>query len=74
MGAVHIKLTRDKIVNTNVYKGMSRITQKITTSRNNVLAIDNGVHVASFLGYDKWEIQSNFSWTNKRIVKELCGG
>ena len=71
MGAGHIKPIRERIKTTEAYKNLNNIRKQMTSKRNNILIIEHGVNVANHLGYEVWEKQSNFSFVNKSIVKEL---
>lgn len=72
MSAIRIKPLREQIIETNSFKELSKIMQSITRKRNNILIIEHGVNVARHIGYEAWENQTDFSWNNKKIVRELA--
>lgn len=71
MGAVHIKILRKDVEETQTFQNMDNFIKKIASTRNQITAIASNVNIATNLGYEKWERQSNASWWSKAIVKEL---
>ena len=71
MGAIQIKLTRDLVIETSTYKNLNHIAQKMVRSRNNIVAIENSVNIIRNRGFDLWEKQSNCSYRNKEIIKDI---
>ena len=71
MSATEIRISRKKVLETEAFKGLSPVLKRITTTRNQLSAIEHGVNVATNIGYDKWERQSNANWRTKQIVLEL---
>lgn len=64
-------ITTQQVMNTNHFKSMSKIRQKLYKTRNNVKAIENGVNVSLNIGFDKWQEQTQSNWDNIQIIKEL---
>lgn len=71
MGMVQIKLTKDQIKATSSFKKMNKIIQIMVVKRNNLMQIEHGVNVATNIGLEKWEQQSNVSWANRSIIKDI---
>lgn len=66
-------ITTDTIKETNYYKGLSFINQKIVRAKENVKKLDHSLNVIKELGIEKWEIQTKPSFVNKQIIIELLG-
>lgn len=65
-------ITTDKIRETEAFKGLSYIVQKIALSRNNVLnSIDHNVTLIGNIGFEKWDQQTNVKRYNRQIIEEL---
>lgn len=71
MATPHIKLTKQDIIATESYKSFNKMIQTFAIKRNNLLQIENGVNVASNIGLEQWEKQTNFSHHNAMIVKDI---
>lgn len=68
-------ITTDNIRETEAFKGLSSIVQKITLSRNNVLnSINYNVTLIGNIGYEKWDKQTNVRSYNRQIIEELING
>lgn len=61
----------DRIIETDTYKSLSLMQRQILLKRQIRLTLEHGYHVATHIGYDAWEKQSEFCKRNKNIVKEL---
>lgn len=67
-----ITVTSEMVRQTDAYKSLSPIRQKLCTSRNNVKnAIEHGVNVVMNVGVEKWETITKSTYQNKIIVLEI---
>lgn len=66
-----ISVSRSDVQETECYKKMNPIVRKLTTSHNNMKILTNGVNIVHHRGYELFEKEHNFSWSNKLIIKEL---
>lgn len=64
-------LTTEKVKNTDSFKALNKIQQKIVKSYNNIKLIQTGLSIVSHKGFDKFEREHNYSWANLMIIKEL---
>ena len=71
MSVTQIRILREDVQETETFKSLSKVIQKIASTRNQISAIAGNVNIASNIGYEKWERQTNASWWSKAIVKEL---
>lgn len=63
--------TRELIKSTPTFQSLSRISQQILLSRNQVKAMEHNITLAKNIGYEKFESQSSALYRNKLIVKEI---
>jgi hypothetical protein len=66
-----IKINRDQIRNTDAFNKLTKIQKDITLNSNNFKALENGINVANYKGFELFEKEHNFTWINKKIIKEL---
>lgn len=71
MCATQTRITREKVVETETYKGLSKIQKSIAGSRNNIQQIQNGINISKNIGFEKWRDTSNAYYVNKLIIEEL---
>lgn len=71
MSSVVIRITKDKIKKTNAYLSLTKIQQSLLIKRKNVLQIEHAINVISHKGYNEWEKTTNYSYSNKLIIKDL---
>ena len=67
----HISINYDQIKNTEFFKGMTKIQQKIYLNGNNRRVIEHGVNVVENIGFEEWKSQVAFNYRNQEIIKEL---
>lgn len=66
-----IKVTREQIKETKAFKSASKMRQNITLNRTNFKWIEHGVNVATNIGFEKWDNQTQSTFTNREIIEEL---
>lgn len=67
-------ITTDQVKETEAYKGLSKMLQKMVVSRNNMKnAIQHGVSVVNNIGFDAWDKQTTSRPHNRLIIQELTG-
>lgn len=66
-----ILVTYDHIKETETFKSLSPIQQKMVKSGNNRRVIEHGVNVVNNIGVKKWKKISMFSVINEQIVLEI---
>ena len=71
MGYQVIILSKQQVEKTPTFKGLSKILKMIISRRKNILILQHGLNVATHLGHDTWAKQSNLTWPNRNIVKDL---
>jgi len=68
----NILITVNDIKNTNVFKNLSPIQQKIHLNRNSKRAIQQSVNVVANQGNKDWFKKTNASYYHQEIVRELA--
>lgn len=71
MAAEQVHLYRQKVINTDTYKGLSFLKKSFVRKRNNIKAIQHALSVINYKGFDHWEKEHKTSYLNKLIIKEL---
>lgn len=61
----------EQIYETEAFKGLSKIRQRIFKSWNNIKAIDNNLKAARELGLDQWLKKTMANDINREVVVEL---
>ena len=65
------RINRRDVKETQSFKNLSAMLQKITLHRTNIKCIQDGVLIASNIGYQNWEKMTSAKWSNQQIVKEF---
>ena len=66
-----IRILRSQVQETPTFKSLNPILKKITSSRNQIAAIENAVNICKNTSYKKWVKDTNAHWRTQQIVKEL---
>jgi hypothetical protein len=66
-----IRVTREQIQSTKAFQNATKMIQQLTLNRTNSNGIQHGVNVSVNIGFDKWNAQTEASFTNTKIIKEL---
>ncbi len=66
-----INVTREQIMETKAFQDATKMLQSLTLNRTNSKWIQHGVNVSVNIGFDKWNKQTEASFTNTKIIKEL---
>lgn len=66
-----IRILRHQVQETQTFKNLSPVLKKITSSRNQIKAIENAVNICKNTSYKKWEKNTNAQWRIREIVKDL---
>lgn len=66
-----VNVTTDTITRTKFYKTLPFVRQNMVRKWANCKMIDNSLNIIKARGYEKWEQDTNTSYTNKQIIKEL---
>lgn len=66
-----IKVTREQIEATKAFQKASKIIQKLTLNHTNMKWIIHGVNVSTNIGFEKWNGQTQSTFTNRGIIEEL---
>ena len=66
-----VSATRMQVMKTDCYKNFNPVVKKLIIGHNNMKIINNGLNIARNRGYELFEKEHNFSWSNKLIIKEL---
>ncbi len=64
-------ITFEQLEEIESFKIFSATAKMIYKRRNVREHLTNGLRVAKYMGYDKWEPQSGFSNSDKKIIFEL---
>lgn len=62
---------KDRVENTETYKGLNSVQRIITVKKQNRLALERGYIKAKTLGLEKFDQLTEFSNINNRIIKDL---
>lgn len=62
---------KEEIKETKTYKSLTKFLKTFTLKRNSIKILEHGVTVATNIGYEKWEKQSNYHWRHKEIVNDI---
>jgi len=71
MASEQIHITRQKVISTDAYQSLSKIQKMMVVKRNNIKIIEHALNVIGNIGFPKWEKQSNSSYLNILIIKEI---
>jgi hypothetical protein len=66
-----VTITVNQVLNTEAYKSLSPIRQKLARNWNNIKSIDNSVQVAKSIGLENWLKETQANDINRAIVTEL---
>jgi hypothetical protein len=66
-----MKSFRQKVEETATYKQLNSVQKNFATSTSNLKHLQDGVTIASNIGYEKWKSQSGFSERNSNIVADI---
>lgn len=66
-----IRIGKEQIQATEVYKNMNFIQKQFVKKYNNVRSINHALNVIKNLGYEQWQKQSNPSYINLLIINEI---
>lgn len=66
-----ISVTREQIIETKAFQETTKMLQNLTLNRTNSKWIQHGVNVSVNIGFEKWNKQTEASFTNTKIIKEL---
>lgn len=67
----NIFINSNEIRETETFKKLSRIQQKINMTRTSRIAIQHAVNVCLNVGVDVWLKQTNGSWFHQQVVQEI---
>lgn len=70
-GAISRTVTTEMVKGTDHYKSMNKVRQNITRSYNNIKTIGDGFNIAKTIGFAEFERRTNYSFSNREIIKEL---
>ena len=62
---------KKQIESCEAFKKLNIIQRELILKRSNRLILENGVKVATYMGYDNWEKICQYNQNNKDIVKEI---
>ncbi|WP_424493919.1 hypothetical protein [Salinimicrobium sp. GXAS 041] len=65
------KFSTSDIKETEAFKNLKPLMQKIVMNKANLTAIHNGYNVSLNIGFEKWKNQAHPSYQNEKIVEEL---
>ena len=71
MCTTQTRLTKQAVIETETYKGLTKFQKRLTGSRNNLQHIQEGRNVARKISYDCWVASTNYYYINRLIIKEL---
>jgi len=71
MSQKNISISWDEIKKTQTFMELSPMVQKTILNRTIVKHIEHGVNVSINTGFENWQKQTAFNYTNQKIVKEL---
>jgi len=66
-----MKPFRQKVEETATYKQLNSVQRSFATSTSNLKHLNDGVTIASNIGFESWKKQSGFSERNTNIVFDL---
>lgn len=66
-----ITITPSDIEKTEFFQQLSPILKRLTLQKNSRERIENGVNVATNIGFKQWEAQCGDRYVHRRIVQEL---
>lgn len=66
-----MKPFRQKVEETATYKQLNSVQRSFATSTSNLKHLQDGVTIASNIGFENWKKQSGFSERNTNIVFDL---
>lgn len=66
-----ITITREQIKKTKAFQNATAMMQNLALGRTNYRCIEHGVNVATNIGFEKWDAQTNASFLNREIIQEL---
>ena len=66
-----IHVSREQIKATKAFQNATTMIQNITLRRTNFRCIEHGVNVVANIGFDKWNDQTQSSFVNREIIREI---
>lgn len=66
------RISPEQIQQTAHYQAMNKLNQMLIIKHSNMVKIENGVNVASCIGFEKWNQQTHPRHDIKMIVGELA--
>ena len=68
---IAIRPVKERVKETETFKDLSPIGQKLFIKKNNLVLIDHALKVIDNQGYEYWNEISNYSHRNKSVIDEL---
>jgi len=68
---IAIRPVKERVKETQTFKSLSKIGQKLFMKKTNLVKIDHALKVIGNIGFDEWERISNYSYRNILVIKDL---
>ena len=68
---IAIRPIKERVKDTQSFKSLSVIGQKLFLKRNNLVSIEHALNVIEHIGFDEWERISNYTYRNILVIKDL---
>ena len=62
---------KERVKDTQSFKSLSVIGQKLFLKRNNLVSIEHALTVIENIGFDEWERISNYPYRNILVIEDL---